>query len=138
MNATTEASEVESEGDHPIHSSLPGLKPYVEFYNSHQALALPHTNSLTGSKVTQVRISCDACNLHIPDHLVRGVINDYPLHTEVRFVAPCRTCARIIHNTLRFTEEGELVFMSNGGWMRSKAPWWRKLLCRLPLLRRFV
>ena len=102
------------------------LEGYSRFYHDHPPVAgqLPHKNEFTGRTLTEVKVSCDACDNEIPDALVHGVINDYHHCTEVRYVGECEGCARISHNVLRFTNESRLMFQRDGEWLITPPPAW--------------
>lgn len=114
----------------------PENEGYARFYFAHPRLdtLFPHTNPLRGQTICDVEVSCDACQQVLDPNKVRGLINDYKNCTEVRYVGECPDCGRILHNTLRFTGEGQMIFLKDNQWhiTRPRSIWQRILSALWP------
>ncbi|WP_415907087.1 hypothetical protein [Oleiharenicola sp. Vm1] len=94
----------------------PRLRGYVSFYEAHPALALPHRNPYTGHTLRSFTVECD-CGRKASADDVHGVINDYPMLTEVRYVTGCPACHRLIYNSARLRTDGAMVLLKDGEWV---------------------
>jgi len=94
----------------------PHLQRYVSFYEAHPALALPHRNPFTRHTLRKFTVECDCGREAVPAD-IHGVIIDYPTLTEVRYVAGCPSCHRLIYNSARFREDGAMVLLKDGEWV---------------------
>ncbi len=112
----------------------PELVKYAEFYFSHASILsqLPYRNSKNGAVLEEITFSCDCCNVELPADRARGLINSYANHTEVRWVADCDTCARVLHNSYRITRDFRIQFQQEDGWYITRpVPWLTRLWARV-------
>jgi hypothetical protein len=101
----------------------------ARFYADYPSLAaeLPHHNPRNGSRLVNLKVTCEDCRSPILLQELHGVINDYPNCTEVRYVGGCSHCDQVVHNVLRMAGD-EMHFIQDGKWcVSTERPWWHCL-----------